>query len=903
MIEFHLILLFCTSLFYIQYCFSFKSSTRIYVVQPSVISNFQSRFPHLRIENKQKIQYNNYNIVDDDFRSDNWWYLFTPSNKNVTFIETARIDDHSIDDFLFKENKLNLETTSSFKALSNEAKISPNDFNIDSVNGLSLPKIGAWRSVVPEDKMEKDIIPPTLMQYFGGLSDLSEYHTKRVKELYRLVTSRGSLKYLDENGSSLVFEALKIAYLGLWGKKTARSMEIAINHAKGAAAVLGELKADLDVVLASILYDLLAEFSEENLEIFKSGILKRFNPTVLDLMEKSLRLPRFMARKVDYTPEQSENMIQMLVACAEDYRCLYIRLASRIHTLRSLKSLPLEDTERIKIAQEALNVYAPLAHKMGIMKVKGELEDSAFKVINPVMFKETRLTQTSANKAYHEVATALQHIVSTDEFLLSNSIRYKLTYRIKDKFQLWLKMIRKKMSSISDVKDALGLRIIIDCPRLPNELQEDYKLRSNAVCYHIHKKLFDLNGWSPLYEGYKDYISKPKLNGYQSIHQYLVHNTLHTNVEIQIRTLDMHRSAELGEAAHWYYKDLIYRNNIANSKSYKRAWRSVPQTKAKSAAELIGIAKQQLSSSRVFVFLDDHANVINLKKGSTALDAAFSIHSELGLSVSYILVNRRLVDFNYELKNGDVICVQESIDKKKTVELYWLDIVKTYSAQTAIKKHFRSMNRAMVAAIGCLHLVITLTLSSNTIRKRFHGLVPDIYDLSNLVSRVSHFDNSIKSNMKKYKNMSDFIIQLGNAALVSKEDVRKLLSDLLDIPSETLRVLSSSDSLIWARMQGKNGWDDQTMKNKILLPLLRDILPVQGVPFVEEKWISTIGERSLSNETSPYYKQLSDRLISSRKKAHSNVLPLDQIVSENPSAFKDGQILGSANLATIHISA
>ena len=390
------------------------------------------------------------------------------------------------------------------------------------------------------------LLPPQMLdEYLNGAETvLSEAHESQVQRLWASLRNRVA-KYLPESDMARVVEALRVAYVALWGKQTARSLEVSINRALGTAAVLGELKGDVNVILAGILCDVLAHIASDpslmNVEA-RRQLRLRFSDEVVELCDKYNRLPVFMSKKADYTPLQSENQLQMLVAVAEDYHSLYIRLADRLHTLRQLRSLPLSDTERVKLAQEALNVYAPLAHRMGVMKVKGELEDLAFKVLDPVMFQQTKYTQTAANKAYYEAFDAVKRIVEADPYLKSQGATFRLTHRIKDKYQLYLKMQRKNLPSLGDVRDALGLRIIVDYARIKGEgeSEESYAERGNAICYHLIRELRGLSEWAPAEHGFKDYVKSPKHNGYRSLHQYMRHVAFGTNVEIQVRTRAMH---------------------------------------------------------------------------------------------------------------------------------------------------------------------------------------------------------------------------------------------------------------------------------------------------------------------------------------------------------------------------
>lgn len=775
----------------------------------------------------------NYNFEEDFKEDDTWWLLFSPPKAQTPSSSQSRSG---------------LDASCSFEVLSN---------NIKNINAVSnkldwLPVTNAWRSLIPqEDEIITDIVPPSLSAYLSGRSVLKDAHNSRIMELWDYIQDRGSLSRLSSQDVEKVIEALRIAYVGLWGKKTARSMEESINRAKGIGAVLGvELQADVDVIIAGILHEVVSMCSAD-CEALNERVIQHFGNDVLDLTLKYVALPKFMARTSSYGSYQAENKIQMLVAVAEDYRSLYIRLADRIHTLRILHKLPLQEVERVKIAEEALNVYAPIAHKMGVMKIKGELEDLALSVIDPEMFELTKKSQTIANMAYNQIAEKINRMINTDPVVKGQEVAFRITSRIKDKYQLYLKMKRKNLRSLNDVKDALGLRVIIDAPRFPDESAKDHERRSHGICYHIMAKLEAIPGW--MEDGFKDYISKPKPNGYQSVHVYMKSISLGTYVEVQVRTRDMHMKAELGDAAHWYYKDLIYRPEIANSKMYKYAWRSESQLKAKTPAELIGIAKQKLLKGRVFVLLEDRSTVLNLKINATCLDAAFAIHSKLGLSTSFVKVNGKPVEFFEPLKNLDVIAVE--VAKSKDVEAvtakqYWLSFVKTDIAISSLKRHFRDNHKGMLACIGCVQIVMAITLNAESILKKI-GEIPT----------VERMDVWSVDRLQMH-NLGDLLIRLGSA---SPSEAADIFGKLFDMSPSAFNTPTINHALAWAKMQGLNGWHDTHIRDVVLLPLLRDLLPKVGLKMVEKRWCELIGPKSLTDEQSPYFKALSSRLISSRE--------------------------------------
>lgn len=794
---------------------------------------------------------------DDKYRSNNWLSIFAPVVEEIMAEESLSQQYNYLNydvrpvvtGDLYKSIKSLVDESPSFETLSNNRKQIPT-----VLKSNFLPSIGAWREITPAEEDDQKA-PPSLAAYLSDISILSARYEEEIEELWNKYVDKGTLLYLKEGELNLLREAFSIAYIALWGKKTQRTLEVSINRAAGTAVALGEMNADIDVILAGILQDAFSECNLSDNATLKDYINNRFGKVVLDIVQKYNKLPKFKAMTEDYTPMQSENKIQMLIAFAEDYRTLYIRLADRLHTMREVRELPLDDFEINKIALEALHVYAPLAHKMGVMKLKEELETRAFSIIDRPMYMRTKVTRLAANKAYHDVFDILSNIVKNDQFLQEQNSTILITYRIKSNYQLYLKMKRKNLNSLSEVRDALGIRLIIDSPKQGHESADDYEERCHRLCYHVLNHLNSLDGWKPADNGFKDYIKHRKRNGYQSIHQYIRNDILRANVEVQIRTKKMHMDAELGEAAHWYYKDLIYRSEVADTKLYKRAWRSDQQIKAKSPAELIGIAKQQLLSSRVFVFLNDKATVLNLKQGSTALDAAFAIHSKLGLTASFVNINSCPVDFSTPLSNGDVISVQSSSDGRITAHESWFNDVKSPLAINSLKRYFRDSQKALYITLGCVQLMMTITLNKDRIMSKFHA-IPDARDLSHMVR-----SNTI------YSNLSTLLMQLGSAS--AKSDVAQIMSGLLGIPVEELSVNTISVSLAWAKLQGKNGWANKHIRSVILLPMLRELLPSLGINNIESRWIELIGSKSLTDEESPYFKALSAHLMSPVSKSSS----------------------------------
>lgn len=687
----------------------------------------------------------------------------------------------------------------------------------------------------------------SLEEYFCGVP-LSKEHNAEMMKMWNMIKNRGVIQDLDRFDRNKVIGAITIAYIALHGKTTARSREDCFNRAIGVAGVLGEFEQSLDLILTGILQEVIGDLCVTHSINLVAILVKRFGSEPISLADQYSRLPKFFARKTDYTPTQSESQVQMLVQMSEDPKVLLLRLADRLHTMRFLNILPLDSEDLYKISLESLHVYAPLAHKMGLMKIKGEFEDLSFKHLDPHMFHLTRYTQTAANKAYHDAANSIKEILADDPLLKSLNASFKMTYRIKDRYQLYLKMKRKHLASSNDVRDALGLRIIVMTPRRPEDSEQDHIKRGVDICYYLIERLRHMSGWEPGgTKNFKDYIAGVKENGYQSLHQYIRHIALNTNVEVQVRTMAMHQFAELGEAAHWCYKDLIYRPEIANSRYYKIAWRSPKQLKAESPAELIALARTQLRNARVFVYLEDEATVLNLKKGATSLDAAFSIHTNIGLRTSTIRVQGKRVSFGTVLKTGDVISVECVPDKQQVMaKPSWLQMVTSRQASGALRRYFTDHQKGSLVCLGLVQLLILLDNNRDRVEARYNGHLPDAFLLSRLCKD--------RTGM----TITNCLAQLGT--MTTRSETQQLVRKLLDIPSNELHIATCTMALIWARMNDSPPPASDTgdhvhhpldeIRSSVLHPLIYDILPLEegGVQNAYTIWCSMIGPNLASTK-------------------------------------------------------
>jgi (p)ppGpp synthase/HD superfamily hydrolase len=739
-----------------------------------------------------------------------------------------------------------IRRTGSWINLSNDENKSGMETKIASIAEVAsvskyIPEIQTWRTMYDSQIATQTVATPpittpprSLAEYMEGSYRLEAEHEFRILDLWKLVKKNGSTKHLNEQESAKVIEALKICYIALWGRKTKRSLEDSSNLARGTASVLGELNATVEVVLAGILHEVTTVLESSNEYILLEALKSRFGNDVITLAEKYARLPVFMARTAEHTPLQSQAQLEMLVSRHEDYDCLNIRLAERIHTMRELKRLPIEDIERRKIAEEALNVYAPLAHKMGLMRFRNELEDEAFCVLLPEMYSHCKRAQVAANVAYYSVTDTVKQLLQHDQYLKEHNIKYSLKHRIKGKYQIFRKMQRKQFDDVKEVRDALGIRIVLDVPRHKDEDDEAYEKRSHTACYYVLDMIRNLTDWDPdVDRGFKDYIQLSKYNGYQSLHQYLRSKKFDSFVEFQIRSKEMHIRAEFGEAAHWNYKDCMHRPEIANSNLYRLAWRSAEQMAAERPRDVISKAKSQLQAQRTFVFLEDRSRVINIKRGSTALDAAFYVHTDVGLHANKIHVNGRLVSHSHVLRDGDVLSVtkaETSIPLKDKVS--WLGFANSNQAQQTIRKHLRELCPNALLVMGIVQFLSLLMNNEDVIATRC----------------IQRSETLSAANLKKLCESKHYPLEDFFRLLATNDvhDITQLAGKILDIkqPTKRLKALSFTNSLMWARSQSRSdgyGWEDEAMKTQLLKPLLKDIYPN-----LEKTWNQVVGSGSLN---------------------------------------------------------
>ena len=456
--------------------------------------------------------------------------------------------------------------------------------------------------------------------------------------------------HLEPGGGELVRKAYARAASAHTGQRRLSGEEY-VNHPLAVAAILADLELDAETLAAALLHD-----TVEDTALTVEEVTAEFGEEVARLVEGVTKLGRISMRTDQQ--HQAENIRKMLVAMAEDLRVVLIKLADRLHNMRTLDPLP--EVKRKRISRETLDIYAPLAHRLGIGQIKWELEDLAFRNLEPEAFKDVAKRIARTREVREALVSDLREILGRE--LEKIGIEAEITGRPKHIYSIWQKMTRES-KDFSEIYDLQAIRVLVG---------------SVKDCYGVLGIAHSL--WKPVPGRFKDYVAMPKSNGYQSLHTTVITHTGEP-IEIQIRTQDMHRVAEFGVAAHWAYKEGIpwlkqlmeWKNEVVDAESF------------------VDTIKIDLFQDEVFVFTPK-GDVLNLPADSTPVDFAYRIHTEVGHHCIGAKVNGRMVPLDYELKNGEIVEVLTSKGPHGPSR-DWLSFVKSASAKERIRKWFKSQSR------------------------------------------------------------------------------------------------------------------------------------------------------------------------------------------------------------------
>ena len=476
-----------------------------------------------------------------------------------------------------------------------------------------------------------------------------------------------------------------------------RSGERYITHPVAVAQILAELGLNTETVIAALLHD-----TVEDTPYSLKELRHDFGDEVANLVDGVTKLD-----KLTYGPTaEAETVRKMVVAMSRDIRVLVIKLADRLHNARTWRYVSQDSAEHK--ARETLDIYAPLAHRLGMNAIKWELEDLSFEVLEPKKFEEISRLVAERSPSRDSLTSKAIEIVTQD--LARDSIRATVTGRQKHFFSVYQKMVVRGRE-FNEIYDLVGIRVLVD------DVRDCY-----AVLGSIHAR------WSPVPGRFKDYIAMPKFNLYQSLHTTVIGPTGKA-IEIQIRTYDMHARAEFGIAAHWKYKQGKESDETSPEMLWLRQLHEW-QKETEDPSEFLEALRFDLGSPEVFVFTPK-GSVVALPGGSTPVDFAFSVHTDVGIRCAGAKVNGRLVPLESRLNNGDVVEILTNKSEHAGPSRDWLNFVQSPRARSKIKAWFSKERREEAIDAGRESIARQMRKAGLPLQKIFagHSLLELAHDL------------------------------------------------------------------------------------------------------------------------------------------------------------------------------
>ena len=497
-----------------------------------------------------------------------------------------------------------------------------------------------------------------------------------------------------------------------------------IIHPLNVAATLVKLKMDLDSIMAGLLHD-----TVEDCDVSPEEIAKMFGQSVAQIVVGCTKISKIKFKTKEES--QAENFRKMVVAMAQDLRVIIVKLSDRMHNMRTLQYMTKE--KQMAKAQETLDIYVPLASRLGINSVKADLEDLCLRYLHPDIYY--RLAEKIAMKKRERESYIEETHGVIEEKMMEYSVTGEVTGRPKHFFSIYKKMQQRGVD-FEQIQDLLAFRILV------SNITECYK------CLGIIHSAF-----TPVPGRFKDYIAIPKVNNYQSLHTTVI-GPKAERIEIQIRTFEMHEVAERGVAAHWKYKERNKQDQTGKLKWVEELMEF--NQNVQSSSEFMDVVKNDLDVGGVFIFTPT-GDVKELRYGATPLDFAYAVHTEVGNKTVGAKVNGKMVPLKYRLKSGDTVEILTS--KTQTPSKDWLKICKTSRAITKIKQYLLKVERDEHRRVG----------------------------EENLEKALKKFDTSIKSVEKRndfkivfeknhFKNLEELFVNIGSGAIAIK-------NVLVDIPS------------------------------------------------------------------------------------------------------------------------
>jgi len=439
-----------------------------------------------------------------------------------------------------------------------------------------------------------------------------------------------------------------------------------ITHLLEVAHILADMKLDATTLAAALLHDAI-----EDTEYPISRLEERFGPEVARLVEGVTKIGRLNMMAPE--ARQAENVRKMLLAMVHDVRVVMVKLADRLHNMRTLEYLP--EAKQQRIARETMDIYAPIAHRLGMALIKGELEDLSFRFLESEAYLALQKEVTEKAPMHTRFLEEVQNAIRSK--LVENSIPAELEARVKGLYSLHRKIVRQERS-LDQIYDLLAVRVISDTER--------NCYAALGVVHHI---------WRPVPGRFKDYIAMPRPNLYQSLHTTVIHGG--QPFEVQIRTQEMHRIAEEGVAAHWKYKD---GRPVSNDDDQRIAWmRQLIEwsQELQEPTEFLSTLKVDLAPMEVYAFTPK-GRVLELPKGATPVDFAYAVHTEVGHTCVGAKVNGQMVALRHEIVSGDVVEILTQKGHKPSRD--WLSFVKSSHAKSKIRHFINTQEREEATEMG-----------------------------------------------------------------------------------------------------------------------------------------------------------------------------------------------------------
>ena len=511
-----------------------------------------------------------------------------------------------------------------------------------------------------------------------------------------------------------------------------------VTHCVAAAEITVEMGLDEDSIIAALLHDVI-----EDTNLTHTDIARQFGEPVADIVEGVTKLTR-----VQYTSkedEQMENLRKMLMAMAKDIRVILIKIADRLHNMRTM-AYQTPEKQRAK-SLETMEIYAPIAHRLGMQRAKWELEDLSLQYLDPAGYAEITRSLDEKMPVLEEFMSSME--AKIHKRLDAEGIEATIYCRIKHVYSIYRKMYAQNLS-MNGIFDLCAFRVIVDT--IPD-------------CYNVLGVIHDM--FKPVPGRFKDYISTPKPNMYQSVHTTVI-GSEGIPFEVQIRTWEMHHTAEYGIAAHWKYKMGESSSAVRSGDEDKFAWvrRLLESQQDSDATDFFHNLKIDMFSDEVFVF-SPKGDVINLPAGATPIDFAYSIHSDVGNHMVGATVNGRIVTYDYTLQNGDIVEIRTS-KSAQGPSRDWLTMAKSGSARTKIKQWFKKERREENIIRGRSMLEDELRHQDLTLDK-----VLDEEIITPILKRLS------------FANVDDLYAAIGYGGVTAQRAANRLRDEVLRASSKT----------------------------------------------------------------------------------------------------------------------